>query len=307
MEERLEWSASAMVRLLHEYRQRRELWCKAHPLYREPSTKYESWSDLAAQFECPIAEIRKKLNSIFASYRREKIKIRQGGKTHWFLYDYLKFLPNHVEPAPRPAADSGSQQVPASSNCATESKSGESSDNNEEDDAEAEAAGEEEEEPMEEQEQVIIKEEPSTSETYNDAAVHVQTPPSPASAPSPPSSPAPPAQPRRRGRPRPYTRTKLAQPMKRKLPTDHDSLDDKLVETLKLLKKSELSRKKDECDSFGEYIAMSLRKHDERTQSMIKQAINNILFEQEMRLYSGGQYTVLLTGPEENPLVFEAK
>uniref|UniRef100_A0A2H1VG92 SFRICE_008632 n=1 Tax=Spodoptera frugiperda TaxID=7108 RepID=A0A2H1VG92_SPOFR len=301
MEERLEWSASAMVRLLHEYRQRRELWCKAHPLYREPSTKYESWSDLAAQFECPIAEIRKKLNSIFASYRREKIKIRQGGKTHWFLYDYLKFLPNHVEPAPRPAADSGSQQ--ASSN--PESKSGESSDNNEEDDAEAEAAGEEEEEePMEEQEQVIIKEEPSTSETYNDTAVHEQTPPSPASAPSPPS---PPAQPRRRGRPRPYTRAKLAQPMKRKLPTDHDSLDDKLVETLKLLKKSELSRKKDECDSFGEYIAMSLRKHDERTQSMIKQAINNILFEQEMRLYSGGQYTVLLTGPEENPLVFEAK
>lgn len=80
-------------------------------------------------------------------------------------------------------------------------------------------------------------------------------------------------------------------------------LDIKLIEALKLLKRSELSKRKDECDTFGEYIATSLRKHDDRTQSMIKQAINNILFEQEMKKYSSGQYTVVLTGMEENPLV----
>lgn len=63
-------------------------------------------------------------------------------------------------------------------------------------------------------------------------------------------------------------------------------------------------KKKDECDSFGEYIAMSLRKHDERTRSMIKQAINNILFEQEMKKYnaSSSQYVVIST-VDENPLV----
>lgn len=81
------------------------------------------------------------------------------------------------------------------------------------------------------------------------------------------------------------------------------SLDNRLLETLKLLRKSDLSKKKDECDSFGEYIAISLRKHDERTQSMIKQAINNILFEQEMKKYSTGQYTVVISGIDENPLV----
>lgn len=70
----------------------------------------------------------------------------------------------------------------------------------------------------------------------------------------------------------------------------------------KMFKRSEFFKKKDECDSFGEYIAMSLRKHDERTQSMIKQAINNILFEQEMKKYNAGQYVVIST-VDENPLI----
>lgn len=72
---------------------------------------------------------------------------------------------------------------------------------------------------------------------------------------------------------------------------------------LRLLRKSsETTKKNDECDSFGEYIAISLRKHDERTQSMIKQAINNILFEQEMKKYSAGQYVNIT---DDNPLVIE--
>lgn len=62
-------------------------------------------------------------------------------------------------------------------------------------------------------------------------------------------------------------------------------------------------KNKDECDSFGEYIAVSLRKHDERTRSMIKQAINNILFEQEMKKYNAGNYTVIYTAVDENPLI----
>lgn len=93
-------------------------------------------------------------------------------------------------------------------------------------------------------------------------------------------------------------------PLKRKLGIkENEPLDSRLLEILKLLRKSDLSRKKDECDSFGDYIAVSLRKHDERTRSMIKQAINNILFEQEMKKYSANQYTVVLSGVDENPLV----
>lgn len=43
--------------------------------------------------------------------------------------------------------------------------------------------------------------------------------------------------------------------------------------------------RKDDCDTYGEYIASTLRKHNNKTQCLIKQAINNILFEQEMQKY----------------------
>lgn len=80
-------------------------------------------------------------------------------------------------------------------------------------------------------------------------------------------------------------------------------IENVILETLKILRRSNITKKKDECDSFGEYIADSLRKHDERTQAMIKQAINNILFEQEMKKYSSGHYEIVISGVDENPLI----
>lgn len=105
---------------------------------------------------------------------------------------------------------------------------------------------------------------------------------------------------------------RITRPLKRRVVKEHHStnsfvnnvLDSRLAEAVRLLRKSEMTRKMDECDSFAKYIADSLRKHDDRTQSMIKQAINNILFEQEMKKYSSNQqYAVVLAGIDENPLI----
>lgn len=107
---------------------------------------------------------------------------------------------------------------------------------------------------------------------------------------------------------------RITRPLKRRVVKEHHSsssssfvsnvLDSRLAEAVKLLRRSEMTRKMDECDSFAKYIADSLRKHDDRTQSMIKQAINNILFEQEMKKYSSNQqYAVVLAGIDENPLI----
>lgn len=85
-------------------------------------------------------------------------------------------------------------------------------------------------------------------------------------------------------------------------PTKSPQTEGIVGEVLRLLRRAD-NKKKDSCDSFGEYIADSLRKHDEKTQAMIKQAINNIIFEQEMQKYKkGNQYTVVISGMEENPL-----
>lgn len=91
--------------------------------------------------------------------------------------------------------------------------------------------------------------------------------------------------------------------VKRRMVKENDEDRARLIETIRLLRRSDLLKKKDECDSFGEYIADSLRKHDERTQSMIKQAINNILFEQEMKKYSCNQYAMVIPAMDENPLI----
>ncbi|XP_030025719.1 uncharacterized protein LOC115444187 isoform X2 [Manduca sexta] len=261
----VEWTNEAAIQLIQEYEKRPELWDTNHTLYRVHTAKYEAWSDIARVFECDMTDLRKKLNSIFASHRREKAKVRCGGRSSWFLYPYMKFLPSHIDNndvTPTPKVDV--RQVQESE----AEESGESNDSSSDDD-------------NEEEQPVLVKVEPEI----------VQPRPKRRFIP-------PPTSPNLSRQPKPLKRRLLKEPTK---PTS--DLDSKLLEALKLLKRSELSRKKDECDSFGEYIATSLRKHDERTQSMIKQAINNILFEQEMKKYSGGQYTVVLTNMEENPLV----
>ncbi|GBP46713.1 hypothetical protein EVAR_86966_1 [Eumeta japonica] len=82
-------------------------------------------------------------------------------------------------------------------------------------------------------------------------------------------------------------------------------LDRNLVRAIRSVTRAELRRGgacgRDECDVFGEYIANALRKHDERTRAMIKHAIGNILFEQEMKQYA------VATAPPRNPLLLDVE
>lgn len=92
----VEWTNDLVIRLMVEYKKRPELWDSSHNLYRVHTAKYEAWSELANLFECDIMDLRKKLNSIFASHRREKAKVRCGGRSTWFLYPHMSFLPTHI-------------------------------------------------------------------------------------------------------------------------------------------------------------------------------------------------------------------
>ncbi|KAM3957524.1 uncharacterized protein ACR2FA_008491 [Aphomia sociella] len=258
----VEWTNDLVIKLVEEYRKKPELWDSSHSWYRVQTAKYEAWTALSNKFDCDIADLRKKLNSIFASHRREKAKLRSGGRTLWFLYNHLKFLPNHLD------NDNNTDVVsPNHSNTDEYFEQQTSDDNNHDAD--------------DDHEDIVIKEEPLIK-TY---VKHVE--------------------------PKTYKysthKPRLTKPQKRRIIRETTSsvsrIDSKILETLRLIRKSDLSRKKDECDSFGEYIADSLRKHDDRTQSMIKQAINNILFEQEMKKYSSSQYEVVITDLEENPLI----
>ncbi|XP_028167670.1 uncharacterized protein LOC114358010 [Ostrinia furnacalis] len=254
----VEWTNDLVIRLINEYKKRPELWDTQHELYRVPTAKYEAWSDMAIEFECDIADLRKKLNSVFASHRREKGKVRCGGRSTWFLYKYLSFLPNHLDSA----EENVTIHIPSVEVKTQREESEHSSDN----------------EYGNLHEEIVIKQEPVADPEY-----------------------------KKRNR---HSKPRLTKPIRRrfveKVSTTASKLDSRLLETLRLLRRSDLSRKKDECDSFGEYIADSLRKHEDKTQSMIKQAINNILFEQEMKKYNTNQYTVVINGClDENPLTLD--
>ncbi|KPJ12821.1 hypothetical protein RR48_10451 [Papilio machaon] len=262
----IEWTNDLIIRLITEYKKRPELWDSHHELHRVNTAKYEAWSDLANIFECDIADLRKKMNSIFASHRREKAKVRCGGRSTWFLYPHMNFLPTHIENVETsPASERRRRILKIPVEEISEYSNNENTDID--DNYEPET-----------QEEIVIKTEPTAEYTKVKARQEVKNTTT--------------------------RKSKLKKVIKRRTVKDHNDEDrNSLIETLRLLRRSNLLKKKDECDSFGEYIADSLRKHDERTQSMIKQAINNILFEQEMKKYSTNQYTVVIPGIDENPLI----
>lgn len=259
----IEWTNEAAIQLVEEYRKKPELWDRKHDLYRVHTAKYEAWSELAKTFDCDIADLRKKLNSLLASHRREKARVKGGCRSYWFLYNHLDFLPTHLNNNEGYATSTTVApkveylQIPAA-----ESDKSDNYGSDDEDHDQTYAP-----------EEILIAEET----THRPKKKVVM----------------------------PRKHKVMKRTIDRVVPKS--SLDSKLLEALKILKKSDLSKKKDECDTFGEYIATSLRKHDEWTQSMIKQAINNILFEQEMKKYNGanGPFTVVVSSVDENPLIDE--
>lgn len=93
----MDWTNSSVLKLIGEYEKRPVLWDSNHELYRVYTAKYEAWQSFAAAFQCEVSDIRKKLNSLLASYRRERQKVRTGGKSTWFAYNALIFLPKHID------------------------------------------------------------------------------------------------------------------------------------------------------------------------------------------------------------------
>ncbi|KAJ2945356.1 hypothetical protein O0L34_g155 [Tuta absoluta] len=284
----LEWTNDLVIRLMQEYRKRPELWDASHEMYRVQTLKYETWRALAGVFECDIADLRKKLNSLFASHRREKAKIRAGGKSSWFLYPYMSFLPTHIEADTVPS-EALQQTIAPTKKRPQQVKEvtlPSASDDEPDYTTETEYLVEEEQQP---DEVLLIKQEPAQPMMVTVQPIHHGS--------------------TRLKRGRERAKPRLTRPVRRRVVKDahlasaSSTLDGRLSEALKLLRRSDLTRRKDECDSFGEYIADSLRKHDDRTQSMIKQAINNILFEQEMKKYTTNQQYVVISGLDENPLI----
>ncbi|XP_048480504.1 uncharacterized protein LOC105387752 isoform X3 [Plutella xylostella] len=271
---KMEWTNKQVVRLVREYERHPEVWDSTHELFRVFTAKHEAWEDMAKKFNCEVIDLKKKMNSVLASHRRERCRVRAGRPSCWFLYDALSFLPHHLGNLVPRRAKGGSENEDDGSVQGYQ-------DNQEDDEEQTEYL----DIPADDMhEEVIIKQEdqPKKRTVYTTSVGRIK-----------------PEYNQRLRLMRNIKRKNTAAPSQGSLAAANSTTD-----LIRILKRSELLKKKDECDSFGEYIANSLRKHGERTRSMIKHAINNIIFEQEMKKYSGQYDVSIVSGDDdENPLI----
>lgn len=97
----MEWTDQEALKLIDAYRNESVLWDSQHTDYKNFNIKNMAWDSLASMFSRDQPEIRKKVHSLLASYRREcnkvgtKIASRKGVKIYkssWFAYESLRFL-----------------------------------------------------------------------------------------------------------------------------------------------------------------------------------------------------------------------
>lgn len=106
----MEWTDDKVLVLIEEYKSRPGLWEPNHPHYKYANRKNEYWRSLANAVQTNVAEVKKKLNSLLASFRRERAKVKKtSGKSskevfqsNWFAYNSMAFLLHKFKFQPTP-------------------------------------------------------------------------------------------------------------------------------------------------------------------------------------------------------------
>ncbi|CAH2244640.1 uncharacterized protein LOC120624065 [Pararge aegeria] len=90
------------------YESNRSLWDPNQEHYFNKKKRERIWRRISLEVNIPIPELKKKLNSLLGSYRREKSrenksKLRSGGgrvyRSKWFAYPWFAFLSNKNIPS----------------------------------------------------------------------------------------------------------------------------------------------------------------------------------------------------------------
>ncbi|XP_047104849.1 uncharacterized protein LOC124743995 [Schistocerca piceifrons] len=103
----MEWSNDLSLQLIEAYRDRPVLWDVSHNYYKLANRRNEAWAEIAKLFNCDVMEVKKKMNSLLSSFRRERQKegLRRSGTgpeevyhSTWFAFNSLKFLFDRYRP-----------------------------------------------------------------------------------------------------------------------------------------------------------------------------------------------------------------
>lgn len=98
MTEKKEWMNRDVLRLIEAFKERPCLWDHNDKDFKLLKKKNECWAEIANIFDVDVYELRKKMNSVLASYRRERQKhgtLKPDGDryfSNWFAYNSMKFI-----------------------------------------------------------------------------------------------------------------------------------------------------------------------------------------------------------------------
>ncbi|XP_068250511.1 uncharacterized protein [Palaemon carinicauda] len=98
----MEWHRSRCLALIDEYEKRPALWNQEHGAYFNKTKKLEQWEEVAKIIGCTVDDVKRKMESLLGSFRREKSKGNRnrendkcGQKAYiskWFAYKRMAFL-----------------------------------------------------------------------------------------------------------------------------------------------------------------------------------------------------------------------
>ncbi|XP_037293607.1 uncharacterized protein LOC119189060 [Manduca sexta] len=94
------WDPNNVLKFIDLYHNRVILWDPKHKHRYNRKLKHDAWVEISKVMNCPIADLKKKLESLQAQLRREKSQMRKSAVqdedyiSSWYAYDHLKFLLN---------------------------------------------------------------------------------------------------------------------------------------------------------------------------------------------------------------------
>ncbi|XP_074030549.1 uncharacterized protein [Leptinotarsa decemlineata] len=98
----MEWTNSACLKLINLYREREVLWNPVHNDYKNKIKKLDAWNDISKIMKGDTGEVKKKMESLLTSFRRERQKQDNSFKTgsgtdtifksSWFAFKDMLFL-----------------------------------------------------------------------------------------------------------------------------------------------------------------------------------------------------------------------
>ncbi|XP_037943513.1 uncharacterized protein LOC119676342 [Teleopsis dalmanni] len=114
----MEWRDNRVFQLIELYRNKECLWDCTSPNYKNIKMKHDAWTNIAHDMEIDVNDIKKKMNSLLSSFRRErkKQKEKKSGsaadeqyKFTWFGSKAMEFLLDKFQP--KNVTDVGLQEV----------------------------------------------------------------------------------------------------------------------------------------------------------------------------------------------------